>query len=442
MRLNFRWKLILSFIAIIIIPVIVTLFLINIATDKIKNDPEIIRFSKRDLRFEKIIDMVIDNYFIIQDYDLFYKKVSSVLKETDCRLQVVDNSGMLLFDSEDREGSLENKILKVEIADGFALNLEEDMDGVNQYSFPVEIDGQIVASIIIQYTLDTLPPNVLQKIILYIGGSYILGLLSLIILISFLSWIISRSVLNPLNKLNAATENIAQGNLDFTIECRRNDELGRLCQAFELMRHRLKESLEKQNIYENSRKTMIASISHDLRTPIASIKGYVEALQDGIAQDPEKFNRYLSIIEDKTNKLDRLIDDLFQFSQFELGKLHMDFKIHNSRTMLEDIISSIELDCKGSSLRLIVQRPIPEVNIKADSKRISQVIDNLLENAKRYIQYDGTVTIGAGISGSFLEVSVKDDGPGIAPEDLPHIFERFYRGENPVPMITEAWVWA
>ena len=228
MRLNFRWKLILSFIAIIIIPVIVTLFLINIATDKIKNDPEIIRFSKRDLRFEKIIDMVIDNYFIIQDYDLFYKKVSSVLKETDCRLQVVDNSGMLLFDSEDREGSLENKILKVEIADGFALNLEEDMDGVNQYSFPVEIDGQIVASIIIQYTLDTLPPNVLQKIILYIGGSYILGLLSLIILISFLSWIISRSVLNPLNKLNAATENIAQGNLDFTIECRRNDELGRL----------------------------------------------------------------------------------------------------------------------------------------------------------------------------------------------------------------------
>ena len=142
----------------------------------------------------------------------------------------------------------------MEIADGFALNLEEDMDGVNQYSFPVEIDGQIVASIIIQYTLDTLPPNVLQKIILYIGGSYILGLLSLIILISFLSWIISRSVLNPLNKLNAATENIAQGNLDFTIECRRNDELGRLCQAFELMRHRLKESLEKQNIYENSRK--------------------------------------------------------------------------------------------------------------------------------------------------------------------------------------------
>ena len=159
-----------------------------------------------------------------------------MLKETDCRLQVVDNSGMLLFDSEDREGSLENKILKVEIADGFALNLEEDMDGVNQYSFPVEIDGQIVASIIIQYTLDTLPPNVLQKIILYIGGSYILGLLSLIILISFLSWIISRSVLNPLNKLNAATENIAQGNLDFTIESRRNDELGRLCQAFGLMR--------------------------------------------------------------------------------------------------------------------------------------------------------------------------------------------------------------
>ena len=314
MKLNFRWKLILSFITIIIIPIIVTLLLLNTATEKIKNDPEIIRFSKINLRFEKIIELVKDNYFIIHDYDLFYKKVGHVLKETGCRLQVIDSSGALLFDSEDREGSLANKILKVEVTDDFALNLEEDLGEMNQYSFPVEIDDQIVASIIIQYTLDTLPPKVLHKIILYMGGSYILGLLSLIILIVFLSWLISRSVLIPLNELNAATQNIALGNLDFSIEYRKNDELGHLCQAFELMRCKLKESLEKQNIYENSRKTIIASISHDLRTPIASIKGYVEALQDGIAQDPEKFNRYLSIIKDKTDKLDRLIDDLFQFS--------------------------------------------------------------------------------------------------------------------------------
>jgi signal transduction histidine kinase len=430
MRLNFRWKLILSFISIIIIPAIITLFLIDNATGKIKTDPEIIRFSKMDIRFEKIIDLVVDNYFIIHDYDRFFNKVNPVLKQTNCRLQVVDNSGMLLFDSEDREGSLENKMLKLEIADGFALNLEENADDIHQYSFPVEIDGQTVASIIIQYSFDTLPPKVLHKIILYMGGSYVLGLLSLILLIAVLSWLISRSVLVPLNQLNAATKNIAEGNLDFTIKYRKNDELGRLCQAFELMRHKLKESLEKQNEYENSRKTIIASISHDLRTPIASIKGYVEALQDGIAQDPERFNRYLSIIEDKTDKLDRLIDDLFQFSQLELGKLHMDIKIHNSRIMLEDIVSSIEMDYKDTSLKITVQRPIPEVNIKADSSRISQVMDNLIENAKRYIQNNGHIVIGATSSNSYLEVFIKDNGPGISPEDLPHIFERFYRGEK------------
>lgn len=430
MRFTFRTKLILSFLSIITIPVIITLILINLATVNIKTDPEIIRFSKIELRFQKIIDLVTQNYFNIQNYDQFHAIVSPVLRETGCRLQVIDSSGRLLFDSEDREGSLHNRILKVKISDGFALNLEEDINGMNQYSFPVKIDDKVVGSIIIQYDLDMLPPKVLHKVILYIGGSYMLGLASLVILIILLSWLISRSVLVPLGELNSAIQNISQGNLDFTIVYSKNDELGRLCQAFELMRRKLKESLEKQNMYENSRKAIIASISHDLRTPIASIKGYVEALQDGLARDPEKFNRYLSIIKDKTDKLDRLIDDLFHFSQIELGKLHMDFKVQNSRIMLEEILSPIEVEAKNSSFQLVVQRPLPEVYVKADSKRISQVIDNIVENSRRYIPNDGQIIIGARVSGTFLEVFVKDNGEGISPEDLPHIFESFYRGEK------------
>lgn len=430
MRFTFRSKLILSFLSIIIIPVIITLIFIKLATVNIKTDPEIIRFSKIDLRFQKIIDLVTRNYFNIQNYDQFYATVNPVLKETGCRLQVIDNAGRLLFDSEDREGSINNRILKVNISDGFALNLEEDIDGMNQYSFPVKIDDKVVGSIIIQYDLDMLPPKVLHKVILYIGGSYMLGLASLIILIILLSWLISRSVLVPLNELNSAIQNISQGNLDFTIKYSKNDELGRFCQAFELMRCKLKESLEKQNMYENSRKAMIASISHDLRTPIASIKGYVEALQDGLAQEPEKFNRYLSIIKDKTDKLDRLIDDLFHFSQIELGKLPTDFKVQNSKIMLEEILSPIEMEAQNSSLQLIVQRPLPEVHIKADSKRISQVIDNIVENSRRYVSDEGQIVIGARVLGTFLEIFVKDNGEGISPEDLPHIFESFYRGEK------------
>jgi len=157
MRFTFRTKLILSFIIIITIPVIITLISIKIATVNIKTDPEIIRFSKIDLRFQKIIDLVTQNYFNIQNYDQFYATISSVLKETGCRLQVIDNSGRLLFDSEDREGSLENRILKVNISEGFALNLEEDINGMNQYSFPIKIDNKVVGSIIIQYALDMLP---------------------------------------------------------------------------------------------------------------------------------------------------------------------------------------------------------------------------------------------------------------------------------------------
>lgn len=98
--------------------------------------------------------------------------------------------------------------------------------------------------------------------------------------------------------------------------------------------------------------------------------------------------------------------------------------------MLEEILSPLEVEAQNSSLQLIVQRPLPEVYVKADSKRISQVIDNIVENSRRYISNDGQIIIGARVSGAFLEVFVKDNGEGISPEDLPHIFESFYRGEK------------
>ncbi len=156
-------------------------------------------------------------------------------------------------------------------------------------------------------------------------------------LIVLFTWLISKSILVPLKNLNEATESISAGNLDFQLSYKKDNELGRLCAAFDTMRVKLKESLEKQAAYEKSRKELVADISHDLRTPISSIKGYVEGLQDGMAKDPQMFQRYLTVIQDKTHKLDRLIDDLFQYSQMELGKLSMDFSKQDSEEIRKDI---------------------------------------------------------------------------------------------------------
>lgn len=246
-----------------------------------------------------------------------------------------------------------------------------------------------------------------------------------------LAWFISRSFLLPLKELSDATKMIMEGNLDFKLSFKsKKDEMGDFCVAFDLMRENLKESLEKQAAFESSRKELIASISHDLRTPISSIKGYVEGLQDGIAHDKEKFERYITVIKNKTESLDRLIEDLFQFSQLELGCLDMQPSIQNLNDMLDKILKPFEMEFIDTSIQFIVERPFPSVKINADADRIGQVFDNIISNSKRYVGDKGAIIIEATLEEAFIKVTVKDTGTGITKWDLPYVFNHFYRGEK------------
>ena len=163
---------------------------------------------------------------------------------------------------------------------------------------------------------------------------------------------IYRSVSVPLAKLQKAARNIKEGNLDFEIRQESDDEIGQLCQDFEEMRIRLKESAEEKVQYDKESKELISNISHDLKTPITAIKGYVEGIRDGVASSPEKLDKYIRTIYNKANDMDRLIDELTFYSKIDTNKIPYTFSRINVNGYFRDCAEEVGLDMESRGIEL------------------------------------------------------------------------------------------
>ena len=250
--------------------------------------------------------------------------------------------------------------------------------------------------------------------------------ISLIGMVIAVSKVLSDFLLLPLKELNYAAERIGSGEFDFKIRYKKDNEFGKLCREFEDMKDKLYMTSSKQNIYENSRKELIASITHDLKTPLTSIIGYVEGLQDGVVTDPETVTNYLNVIHDKSQRLDHLIDDLFTFTQLELEKFTVNVSETSMKSMLTEYSTTKIREYQSNErIAFIVGDTLHEANLDVDEFRIGQVLENLISNAEKYT--NSFIKLYTTIDEYHYNIYVEDDGIGIAKEDLPFIFDYFYQ---------------
>lgn len=261
------------------------------------------------------------------------------------------------------------------------------------------------------------------------GGVILLAAIVILLLTNgLLSWYMTRSITKPLKVLEKAALQIKNEDLETPVSYEGKDEFDRVCKAFEEMRIRLKDSLYEQIKYEENRKELLANISHDLKTPITAIKGYMEGIRDGIADTPEKVNNYLDTIYNKSVLMNDLIDRLFLFSKLDLGKIQFHFQRIELGAFLQDTFEELRFDYP--QMLIFFQKPESEIFVKADSTHLHRVITNLIDNAHKYCDSDPTeVTIFIQKMPNKVELKIRDNGTEIDDQMIPRIFEKFYRAD-------------
>lgn len=257
----------------------------------------------------------------------------------------------------------------------------------------------------------------------------ILIFLVLLVTSFFLTGWIRNGAFTPLSEFNVAMQRIADGDFDYVLSTGFKGEISELYENYNQMRLRLKESAEEQAQADKQNRELISNISHDLKTPITSIKGYVEGIMDGVADTPEKMDRYIKTIYNKANDMNRLINELTIYSGIDSNRIPYHFRKLNVADYFNDCVEEVGLDLEGQNIRLNYSNMTPpDTLVIADPEQMKRVINNIVSNSVKYMnRASGTIDIRILDEIDSIRVELEDNGKGVSAKEIGRIFERFYR---------------
>ncbi len=256
------------------------------------------------------------------------------------------------------------------------------------------------------------------------------GVILVLILTACILFIwIYKGIMSSVGKMQTAAKNIKEGNLDFELKASSGDELGILCASLEDMRKRLKDNAEEKIAFDRENKELISNISHDLKTPVTTIKGYAEGIMDGVADTPEKVDKYVRTIYNKANEMDMLINELTLYSKIDTNRIPYNFSILSVNEYFNDCVEDLSLEMESKNIEFSYFNYVDaKVCVIADAEQLKRVVHNIVNNSLKYMDKErAKINLRVKDVGDFVQVELEDNGKGIAAKDLPNIFDRFYR---------------
>ena len=442
--MKLRTRVIISFFIIILVPIVMCAltfyFFVGYKTKSIGEKYGLANATYRTISNNTLLL----NAMTAEEYDEVEKTAksdTSMLEETDylailnARLKkkqsfiAVCENGTIIYNGSAELSSeeLENELPKYgdpgANSQGGVYFRNEKQWMVKQVDYE-NVDGKECSAFIVTKT-DQIAPQIT-------GMARELAVVTVLILVFTslgLSLWIYRGVIGPLGQLKKATQNIKDGNLDFTVEPCGVAEINDLCEDFEEMRIRLKETAEEKVEFDKENKELISNNSHDLKTPITAVKGYVEGIMDGVANTPEKMDRYIRTIYNKANEMDRLINELTFYSKIDTNRIPYTFSKIHIADYFDDCVEELNLELDAQHVDLTYFNYLEDDPVViADAEQIKRVINNIVSNSIKYMDKSHKViNIRLRDVGDFVQVEIEDNGKGIATKDLTKIFDRFYR---------------
>jgi signal transduction histidine kinase len=309
-------------------------------------------------------------------------------------------------------------------------NLTQISDNLFMKAIPFHFNDQSQGKIFLVYDSRSASQelNQFKNSVIY---TLILFLIIIISINTLITYFLSKQIVNPLVRLKNAAMQIRQGNYDFSLKSPSRDEIGDLFQSFEAARKQLKESEETKIKYEKNRNELITNISHDLKTPITTIKGYIEGIMDGVPKSKEKQDKYLQTIHQNAIHMESLIEDLFLLSKFDLDQSLYQFENINIKDYLADSYEELRFELEEKGISLEFEAYYNEINpVKADRQQLKRVILNIINNAINFKKdINSVIKLILTETDNEAKIEIYDNGKGVSKETLDKIFDRFYKAD-------------
>lgn len=384
-----------------------------------------------------------DNSKVADHFETVYDRVPELLSDTTDWAKAADELGhydyRLLVRSEDHKTVFENAKHSEEESAETLYEVKKNIGQVDSYviehttiiALRCEVDGKQYDCYVLNCPSDAsifgMDRGLFEMFILIFLTVGVIAIVIILALSQILTKALIKKIMAPVQALDQAAQRVTEGDLSGRIAYQAEDEFKPVCDSFDLMQEHLQEELEKNKAYEKARTDMVSGISHDLRTPLTSIKGYVKGMLDGIANTPEKQQEYLKITYRKSCDMERLLAKLFYFSKLETGNMPFLMQIVDMQEFLQDYVEekevTIALDWKNTE----------SVTCQIDREQMLRVLDNLVENACKYARSEEPLCLRMTaflIKKQRLCIDFYDNGKGMDAEKIGHVFEQFYRGDE------------